>query len=1166
MALNLGCPKVLLTSVPMGVLAFFCVLAPAQTTVSTGSIQGTVTDLTGAVVPGAKVSITNKSTKRVIQVATTTTGTYASGALMPGNYTVRIEAKGFKTSELPLTIEVGVTASGNIKLQAGEATQVIYASAMTLNIEQASLQGVMNRPLIENLSIDGRNFLDLAQLEPGVQMQDGVNFGPTKIGLSSASIGGRSGRTTRVEVEGLNLSDEKVGATVANVPLGAIEEFQIQQSSLDLSTEMTSSSSVNVAIKSGTNGYHGEGYYDFRDQTFNADLPGASDHYFQRNQFGGNFGGAFIQDKLFFFVDAERTKQDLVNPVLPGGPFQLLTGTYDSPFRESQGVVRLDWLINNEYKTFYRFSYDQSRDVLGVLPNVFQPLANVNHTPSYALGLDFNRGSYTHSLRFGYTKYRNSVADAALGTGVANPLPDIELAIGSDPLCLTPGVDVFCSGPSYLAPQQTYQSADQITYDGSRVIEKHILRFGGGFTYLWGGGFASFLKLAPAVGANLTACGAPCRALSGGVGNPVNYPAQSVVFSNGVGFDTEKPRFGLPEGGIGPDYRTSVYLGDAWQASPNLTLTYGLRYVRDSFRSDADLGPVPFLNQWQAGLGRRINQPNLNFAPQAGIAWDPTRQGRTVFRGGIGLFYENSVWNNSAYDRPGRLETGLFRQNPVVCSNGLPVPLTLPNGPTVMPGFCGEPIGQAAPAIAALQAQYQAATAALGFAAPNPGYIGTTRAAGIDVNGITMLAPNYVTPRSVEMNLGLQHMFGKSSVFKMDFLRNIETHTLLAEDVNHVGDAEYFNVANAQAAISATTAAFGCTGGFSGTAINCAIAAGAHISDFAAHGLDSGYSVCGGRPCPTAAFPGINPSLGANQMLFPIGRSEYNGLQLSLRQGLQTPFKNVKSLNLQASYTFSKYIATATDTDLFAIATDFDNPLRFIGPNGLDRKQQIAFGGWLDLPYSFNLGVIGHFYSPLPVTLELPPSGLPGGIFVTDVTGDGTGDGSFASSGGRGDVFPGTNLGSFARGVTPGNLNDVIRNYNQNFAGRPTPAGQMLLNDGVLTPGQLLLLGGVLPLIPAAPSHQANMAWLKAFDLSLNWKYKFKDRVEIQPGVALFNVMNLANFDGPTNPLNGQLSGNLGAVNGTPGEPPNLNRIGTGSGAFALGSPRMIDFGLKVRF
>jgi hypothetical protein len=1162
MVVNLRGPKVL----AIAVLALSSLGALAQTTLSTGSIQATVTELSGAPVPGAKVTITNRTTGGTINVRTTSAGIYASGALTPGTYKVRVEAQGFKSSELVLTIRVGVTASGNMKLQVGETKQVVEVSAPQLNSEQAAVQAVLTDRQLENVPISGRNFLDLAQLEPGVQLQDGNNLGAAKNGFAALSLGSRFGRTPRLAVDGLDAGDEKVGATVENLPQGTIQEFQIQQSSLELSTALTSSGLVNVTTKSGTDGYHGEGYYAIRDQTFDANLPGASNNYFQRNQFGGNLGGAIIRDKVFFFVSGERSKQDLQNPVLPGGPFAALAGNYNAPFRETEVTGRVDWQVNDNYKLFGRFSYDESGDVLAILPNVFQPFSNDNHTPSFALGLDFYRGKYTHSIRFGYSRLHDSIADATLGSGIVDPLPRIELAIGSDPLCQTPGVDVFCSGPSYLAPQQTYQSNKQITYDGSRAISKHILRFGFGLNYILGGGFASYAKLAPAVGANQTDCSSACLLLPGGAANPVNYSAETVVLGNGSGFDTQIARFGLPAGGTGPDYRISLYMGDAWQAMPNLTVTYGLRYVRDTFRSDAELGPVPALNLWQTGLGRTVNQPNLNFAPQLGIAWDPGRRGKTVLRGGIGLYYENNLWNNTAYDRPGRLPDGVFRINPTVCSNGLPVPLALPNGPTLTPSFCGKPIGEAAPAIAALQAQYQAATSALSLDAPNPGYIGTTHAAGIDVNGIAMLAPNYVTPRSVQMNLGLEHLFGKSSVFKMDYLRSIATHTLLAEDVNDVGNAEYFNFQNAQAAIAATTAQFGCGGGSSGSAINCAISKGAQITNFAAHGLDSGYSLCGGGPCPNAAFPGINPDLGANQMLFPVGRSEYNGIQLSLQQAIQNPFKNIKTLNLLASYTYSKYIATATDSDFFSIATDFINPLRFLKWNGLDRRQQISFGSWMNLPFSFSLGLVGHFYSPLPLTLTLPPSGNPGGIFVTDVTGDGTGDGSFTSSGGRGDILPGTNLGSFARGVNPENINNVIRTYNQSFAGKATPAGQMLINTGLVTLGQLQSLGAVEPLIPFAPSNEANMDWLEAFDLSLNWVYRFKDRVEIQPRVSCFNVLNFANFDGPTNPLNGQLYGNFGSANGTPGEPPSSNRIGLGSGVFTLGSPRMLEFGLKVSF
>jgi hypothetical protein len=540
-----------------------------------------------------------------------------------------------------------------------------------------------------------------------------------------------------------------------------------------------------------------------------------------------------------------------------------------------------------------------------------------------------------------------------------------------------------------------------------------------------------------------------------------------------------------------------------------------------------------------------------------------------VIRGGIGLFYENSVWNNILYDRPARLRQGLFLANPTVCSNGQAnTSFTMPDGSIPTIGFCGETIGQAAGAIAAFQAQYQAATLAAG-PANNPSYIGTLLSDGFDATGTTLLDPKYVSPRSVQMNIGIQQEFRKGMVFTLDYLRNIETHTLLAVDTNHVGDSRYFNLANAQAAVSTTTGQFGCAGGYSASAIDCAIVAGAKIADFASNGLDSGYSLCGGGPCVApllAAFPGINQNLGANQMLSPSGRATYSGLQLSLKQDLRNPFKHSQAMNLQVSYAYSKYTALASDSDFVNIATDFNNPLHYIGPSGLDRRHQVSFGGTIDLPYSFRVGAIGHFYSPLPVTLTLAPSGNAGGIFVTDITGDGTGDGSFAANGGGGDVLPGTNIGSFGRGVKAGDINAKIQNYNQNFAGRPTPAGQALISNAMFTQGQLQALGGVQQVIPLAPQNQADMAWLRAFDLSLNWIYKVKERAEIQPGVSFFNVMNLSNFDGPNNPLSGALTGTPGSVNGTAGVQPNSNRLGLGSGVFALGSPRVIEFSLKVSF
>ena len=309
-------------------------------------------------------------------------------------------------------------------------------------------------------------------------------------------------------------------------------------------------------------------------------------------------------------------------------------------------------------------------------------------------------------------------------------------------------------------------------------------------------------------------------------------------------------------------------------------------------------------------------------------------------------------------------------------------------------------------------------------------------------------------------------------------------------------------------------------------------------------------------------------------MLFPIGRSVYNGLQTSLRQDLHNPLPGIRYLNLQVSYAFSRYVSTARDNDFINFATDNANPTQFIGPNGLDRTHQLSFGGTMDLPAKFRLSLISHFDSPLPSNVTLPVSGLPGGLFQTDVTGDGTGDGTFGSNGGAGDLLPGTNVGGFGRSFGVNGLNQKITAFNNNMVGQPTPAGQVLISNGLFTLAELQALGGVMggqstggtaPL-PLAPAGAIGQAWLKTFDLSLSWAYKFRDRLELRPGVSIFNLFNFANFDGPAAPFSSILDGTPGSPNGTTNPQPNDLRLGLGSGVNALGSPRVVEFSLKLSF
>ncbi len=124
----------------------------------------------------------------------------------------------------------------------------------------------------------------------------------------------------------------------------------------------------------------------------------------------------------------------------------------------------------------------------------------------------------------------------------------------------------------------------------------------------------------------------------------------------------------------------------------------------------------------------------------------------------------------------------------------------------------------------------------------------------------------------------------------------------------------------------------------------------------------------------------------------------------------------------------------------------------------------------------------------------------------------------------------------------------------------------MLIQNGLMTAAQLVSLGAVAPTVPLAPPDQVNLAWLRTMDMTLAWTYTIKERFTIKPSVGFFNIANFANFDLPESMLSGLLSGGTGSINGTDYSGQFVNRVGVGTGVYSLGSPRQIEFSLKLTF
>ncbi len=1141
--------------------------AVAQT--ATGSILGTVKDQTGAVMPGVTVTIKSATTGSTRSFTTTDSGVYSAIALLPGNYLLTFEKPGFGKGSLNVSVAVGVTTSADYTMRlASEETKVVVGAdnPVQVNTAEAVVEDVLTTQQINDIPLNGRNFLDLAQLSAGVQMQDGGNLDPTKQGFAGISLQGRSGRSTRIEVDGVDVTDDTVGTTTINLSEESIQEFQVAQSTLDPANSVTTSGAVNVITRTGSNNLHGSAFYLFRNNSMAARINGI-DAPFDRSQVGFRLGGPIKKDHLFWFVNYEHTLQHGTTFAQAGAPFSQFGGAFPSPFHESLATGRLDWNVSPNWRAFYAFHFDQMNLITGYGGISFQPFANRNFNSTNTFALDGTNGRFTHSFRIGLLRYRNYITDArSLVAGLPEPFPGgeqagIAIGSGSDPLC-TLGLNLICMGPNYLVTQTTLQHNQEVRYDGSvPVHNRHTLRYGGEFVHVPEFTFVGFFQNGPML--NALANSTPSNAFPGGASNPLNYPLSSVVFGNGLGYVSEKPGLGFPHGGF-PGTRLGLYVADFWKAKPNLTVTAALRYNRITGRTDSDARGLPALEALIPGASHAPNQSNLNFAPQLGVAWDPFKDGNTSIRAGFGMFWDNYLVENLIFDRPLRIPGGLANLTPNITG-------VVPGTNINIAPLIGQPLGTVVDQIVAAQAAYQAANQAAAQSFNPNGTPGFNDPNVYDLNTLFgVLAPNLKLPRSVSMNLGIQRQIKPSLFVSVDYLRNVTTHSLMNYDINQVGAVSTFNPAAAQAAIASTIAQFSACSG--SPTIDCAIAHGATIQDFAANGLGSpanGLLTTFALPNSGFAFPGRDPALGQIMISNGIGRSVYNALQARVKQDLKNPFRGTRAFSWQAVYNLSRFNSTEPDQDVvFAQnARDNLNPLHYFGPNALDRTHMFTFSGTFDFVGGLQLSMITRIYSALPQTLTIPlQCTCPAEIFLTDITGDGTG----------GDVLPGTNVGAFGRSVKVGNLNNVIGNFDNNHAGQLTPAAQALVNAGLFSASQLQQLGAVVPSIQKAPAGQVGLNNFVANDIRLSYNFRLAhlwrrlgENAELTPTLDIYNVANKANFDPPggfiTSPLRGTLDGSVGSANGTTASQ-RINRYGLGSGVFSQGVPRALEIGMRLTF
>ena len=1180
----------------------------AQEAPSTGTIHGTVTDEDGNPVSGARVDARSKATLTSGVTRTGKDGSYTTEPFPPGDYTVRVEGRNMRVVSATVNVQAGAVVTADFHLQ-------------MINPEPPRVESKVDAALVNSLPVNGRASLDATRLAPGVQAVDGAALDPAKSGYLTLSINGLTGRATHYDFDEVEVMDETRGMATLNLPAEAVREVVVNRSLPEVFQSLNAAGSVRMTTRSAEDTWHANLFGNYRDKRaglagFGTSGLGPFSPNYSRQQYGFGAGGALIKDKAFLFLGGERTKQDGSLPLYQGFPLNF-QARRDAYFRENMLSGRLDYNFSENAKAFYRYGYDNATDMGPT--NSQAKFRNEINVPSHVFGLDWNHGRFAHSGRFGYQKMVDAIN------------PDF----GSDSLNLAglpfhQQFGTFETGPSNLGPRQTIQRDIFGRYDGSTVFrDVHTLRFGGAVHRISQGDFYTLGNFGPSVTSSngldvINLINSDLNALPpiifndprGPADNPLNYPVGTITIYNGLGNFSEHSVFNRPSGGHF-DTRFEAYAADTFKLFPNLNISIGVNYVRDTGRTNSDLAAVPTLDQFGAlPANTSVKQPNWNFAPQFGVAWDPGRNGKTVVRAGGGMFFDNFLFQNSYQDRTSRLANGQYFRSLTLCPNGS---VLFPDGSVVnsVDGLdianqvCGQPLGIApvqgnpttpAQAIHDLQNEFLAAQAAV---APNAPNVYSLANRGANFGG--MLAPNYRTPRVVHINVGVEHQFGERTFFSADYIRDIGTQYPLGIDTNHVGDSRHFNAAAALQAVNATVTAVGCPaatslGSSSQAAVDCYINAipSPSILDFARNGLDSSNAYCGPFPCPlvkaapppgsslppnVATFSGLNPLVGSNVMYFPTGRSRYDGVQLALRTSSgANPLPNVRHFDLSVSYTFSKYrsnVAMANggggDYSLLSVAEDYNTPhTGHFGPSGLDRRQFFTFAPSFDLPHGLRLAMIAQLASPLPLSVRIPQldgGGVAGEIFRSDHTGDGT----------VGDLLPFSAVGGGSGARTASDLHNAIKFFNSLYAGLPTPAGGALYTrtlfnpETLMTAQQALRLGAVSPFLQDLPASPAQSTWLKTVDLRLSYPIRVGERVRVEPTASVFNVFNFANFGGPGRQLSGILDGSPGsslnyASNGGTCNSnlaicsARLDRIVPGSGVYSLGAPRQFDFGVRVTF
>ena len=622
------------------------ITAFAQSQANTGNIEGRVTDPNSAAVPNVTVTATNLATGLAKNAVTNDEGIYRIVFLPPGTYKVETSgAQGFVPAQFTnVVVTVGGQTPLDIQLAVGNATVAmvdVSAEGQVVETTRTSISSVINERAIDNLPVNGRNFLDFATLTPSV-VRD-----PTRQG--DLAVGGQKGTLNSLQVDGADNNNtffgQSFGRTGTRPPYQfseeSVQEFQVNQNGFSAEFGRAGGAVINVVTKSGTNDWHGSAFEFFRDEALNSNTPiltarGAKRPKSQINQFGATIGGPIKRDRAFFFFAYDGQRSNIPNVVDPPNFFtqpanirNLLLpfmDTYQIGRDQDVYMVKTDIRLNNSHQLVLRFN---QQNFTGNNNENGGPLSVEEHSGNSVAKTTTFSGSLIstltptliNELRFQFGRDREP--------GEANS--DVtEARINTQGGFLQLGRNNF-------SPRETTIKRVQFIDVVSLTHGEHNLKFGADFN------FDRIFNFFPGLFSGQYTFNSYALFAS-------NTPASFTQNFAGAGTSGAETHPNLNEYGL--------FVQDDWRVTPKLTLNLGLRYDLQDLADPQVHNPSAALAAAGLDTATPVRDAN-NFAPRFGFSY--AFDDKTVVRGGYGIFFGRTpaIMLGTAHSQNGIQVTGV---------------------------------------------------------------------------------------------------------------------------------------------------------------------------------------------------------------------------------------------------------------------------------------------------------------------------------------------------------------------------------------------------------------------------------------------------------------------------------------------------------------------------